>query len=64
MREEAGAFDREFADRLMEMARFRNRLVHFYFKVDDALVRKILEESLADLDRFSRDFRRFVGEKG
>lgn len=41
-----------FADRLGEMARFRNRLVHIYWDVDDARVHRYLEHELGDLDRF------------
>ncbi len=39
---------------LREMARFRNRLVHLYWEVDDARVHQYLQESLGDLDRFAR----------
>jgi uncharacterized protein YutE (UPF0331/DUF86 family) len=34
------------------MARFRNRLVHLYWDVDDARVYQFLQEALGDLDRF------------
>jgi uncharacterized protein YutE (UPF0331/DUF86 family) len=39
---------------LQAMARFRNRLVHMYFDVDDARVAEFLRTGLADLDRFAR----------
>lgn len=39
---------------LRQMARFRNRLVHLYWEVDDARVHQYLQESLGDLDRFAR----------
>jgi uncharacterized protein YutE (UPF0331/DUF86 family) len=35
------------------MARFRNRLVHLYWQVDDALVYTYLQDSLADLGRYA-----------
>ena len=38
---------------LRAMARFRKRLVHLYWKVDDELVYTYLQESLADFDRFA-----------
>jgi uncharacterized protein YutE (UPF0331/DUF86 family) len=38
---------------LMAMARFRNRLVHLYWDVDDAMVFSYLEERLGDFDRFA-----------
>ena len=35
------------------MARFRNRLVHLYWDVDDQLVAKYLSDGLGDFDRFA-----------
>ncbi len=35
---EIGFFDKEFVDRLVQMARFRNRLVHLYWNVDDEIL--------------------------
>jgi uncharacterized protein YutE (UPF0331/DUF86 family) len=53
---EAEFFDDEFADRLMQMARFRNRLVHFYWKVDDEIVYEILQTDVRDLEEFVKRF--------
>jgi len=36
------------------MARFRNRLVHLYWEVEDRLVYQYLQESLGDLEQFAR----------
>ena len=36
------------------MARFRNRLVHLYWEVDDSLVAEYLQSSVGDLQRFAR----------
>jgi uncharacterized protein YutE (UPF0331/DUF86 family) len=44
----------ELKPSLMAMARFRNRLVHLYWEVDDALVHQYLQERLGDLDLFAR----------
>jgi uncharacterized protein YutE (UPF0331/DUF86 family) len=33
--EEKGAFDSEFTSALTQMSRFRNRLVHIYWDMDD-----------------------------
>ncbi|WP_290724274.1 DUF86 domain-containing protein [Archaeoglobus sp.] len=49
---EAGFFDDEFAERLMRMARFRNRLVHIYWNVDDELIYEILQGDIEDLEEF------------
>ncbi len=38
---------------LRAMARFRNRLVHLYWDVDDELVYEYLQTSLGDFDRFA-----------
>ncbi len=49
---EKGAFDDEFSEQLVKMAKFRNRLVHLYWEVDDARIYKILEENLEDFIKF------------
>ena len=51
MREE-GAFDTEFSEELVKMAKFRNRLVHLYWEIDDTRIYKILEGNLGDLYKF------------
>lgn len=58
--EEANAFDKKFSLRLIEMAKFRNRLVHFYFAIDDKLLYEILQEGPEDLERFLHDFSQFL----
>jgi uncharacterized protein YutE (UPF0331/DUF86 family) len=42
------------------MARFRNRLVHLYWEVDDSLVVDYLQSSVADLEHFARAITRSV----
>lgn len=49
--EEEGIIDPDFADRLEMMARFRNRLVHIYWKIDDEFIYKIINENIDDLDK-------------
>ena len=44
---EEGAFDERFSEELIKMAKFRNRLVHLYWEIDDARIYKILEERFA-----------------
>jgi len=58
---EAGWFDAEFTDALVKMARFRNRLVHLYWDVDDREVHRLLNERLGDLERFLAEFGRAAG---
>ena len=43
-----GIIEADFTDRLVDMARFRNRLVHLYWDVDVDTVYKILQENLGD----------------
>lgn len=48
----AGVLPVEFADHLVSMARFRNRLVHIYWEVDDAELHCLLTAGVEDLERF------------
>ena len=48
---EEGAFDSEFSEELVKMAKFRNRLVHLYWEIDDTMIYKILEGNLVDLNK-------------
>lgn len=43
----------ELVDRLRAMARFRNRLVHLYWDVDDGLVADYLGSGPADLEAYA-----------
>jgi len=52
--EEAGIVPGVLADRLRRMARFRNLLVHMYWKIDYPVVHAILQEGLDDLESFAR----------
>jgi uncharacterized protein YutE (UPF0331/DUF86 family) len=45
---------------LIAMARFRNRLVHLYWNVDNALVREYLETRLADFESFLGEISGFI----
>lgn len=58
---ERNAFPPEFVDTLVRMARFRNRLVHIYWNVDDVELHGILVENLKDVRRFLKDFGAFIG---
>ena len=57
---ENGAFDFEFSEQLVKMAKFRNRLVHLYWEVDDARIYKILEENLGDFIKFIKSIAGFL----
>jgi len=42
----------DFTDRLIEMSKFRNRLVHIYWNVSDKMVVDILTEDIQDIEDF------------
>ena len=48
-----GIIEPERKEALINMARFRNRLVHLYWEVDDARVHDYLTSALADLEHFA-----------
>ena len=52
--------DADLAGRLRALVGLRNRLVHFYEEIDDALVFRSVPESLDDLDAFARAVARLV----
>ena len=58
---EKGAFDEAFINTLIRMARFRNRLVHVYWKVDDREIYNILQSNLQDIPIFLRKIGAFIG---
>ena len=60
---EKGAFSDELLERLIQMARFRNRLVHFYFKMDDETVVRILRENLGDFSAFMDAYGAFISSR-
>jgi len=59
--EEKGAFNAEFTHTLMQMVRFRNRLVHIYWDIDNTELYRILQTRLYDLRRFLREYSAFIG---
>jgi uncharacterized protein YutE (UPF0331/DUF86 family) len=57
---EKGAFDEQFTATLIQMARFRNRLVHIYWEVDDNELYRIIQTRLPDIKTFLENFGRFI----
>jgi uncharacterized protein YutE (UPF0331/DUF86 family) len=49
---EIGAIPSELVERLRRMAKFRNLLVHLYWKTDDAKVYRLIREDLGDIRAF------------
>ncbi|MFP4309127.1 MAG: type VII toxin-antitoxin system HepT family RNase toxin [Desulfococcaceae bacterium] len=49
---ENGIFDKELTSRLVQMAKFRNRLVHLYGEIQDDFVYRAITIDLKDIIRF------------
>jgi uncharacterized protein YutE (UPF0331/DUF86 family) len=49
-----GVTDSEFTDRLVRMAKFRNRLVHMYWEIDREDLYRILQEDVNDFREFQK----------
>jgi uncharacterized protein YutE (UPF0331/DUF86 family) len=59
--EKAGVVERALADDLRAMARFRNRIVHFYGEMDLQRVFNLLQGHLGDFDRYLVAIERYLG---
>ncbi len=46
------------SEKLIDMARFRNLLVHLYWKVDDGRIYEILKSELDDINKFIKQIAR------
>lgn len=57
---ERGAFDAPFTETLIQMARFRNRLVHIYWEVNNEELHGILQTRLGDVKQFLQKFGSFI----
>ncbi|MCK9419491.1 MAG: DUF86 domain-containing protein [Nitrospirae bacterium] len=60
---ERGAIDAEFTKTLMQMARFRNRLVHIYWEVDNEELYRLIHSHADDVRQFLKKFGLFIGLK-
>ena len=57
---EQGAFNKDFINVLKDMAKFRNRLVHLYWEVDDVQLYEILQTRLIDFKTFLNNIAVFL----
>lgn len=57
---EAGILDRGLAARMAELARFRNLLVHLYWRVDHTQVFRRMQERIRLLEEFQESIRAFL----
>lgn len=58
--EKAAIVDAALGERLRRMARFRNRIVHFYGEVDLRTVYGLLTDHLGDFDRYLAAIERYL----
>jgi len=59
---EQGVLPDDFVSIARQMVRFRNRVVHLYWAVEDDLVYQILQTNLADFDLFRQYVLEFFPE--
>lgn len=57
-----GVLSPELTLKLMDMARFRNRLVHIYWEVDDEMVYEILNQDINDIRIFLKVYLEFLNK--
>lgn len=60
---EEGVLGKERRDNYSAMARFRNRLVHLYWDVNNDLLYQYLQSGLVDLDAFAQSVSAFLGRR-
>jgi len=56
---EKGVISKDLTVKLIEMAKFRNRLVHIYWEVDDEVIYDIIKEDIKDIEKFMDKFTAF-----
>ena len=57
---ELGILDRDLQTRMSKMARFRNLLVHLYWRVDDREVFRVASEHLGDFEEYLQSVGRYL----
>lgn len=46
---EIGFFNEELLEKLVKMAKFRNRLVHIYWEIDDEVIYEVLQDDITGI---------------
>lgn len=60
---EEGILGKKLADKLEDMARFRNLLVHRYGEIDNRRVLEIIKHNLKDIKEFEKEIQKFMKEE-
>ncbi len=61
---EEGVVPESLLPRLIEMARFRNLIIHDYARIDDARVYGLLKKRLDDFDAYARAIAAYLEQEG
>ncbi|MEN4029561.1 MAG: DUF86 domain-containing protein [Methanobacterium sp.] len=59
---ECGVISKDLMEKLIEMAKFRNRLVHIYWEVDEEVIYEIIKEDIRDIEEFMDKFMEFLNK--
>ena len=57
---ELAILEKDLSDRLVQMAKFQNLLIHLYWEVDNERVYQILVKNLDDIDQFLEAIGKFL----
>ena len=57
-----GVLEKDLVGRLLEMVKFRNMLVHLYWKIENDRLYKYLKENLGDFEAFKEAIRKYLKE--
>lgn len=60
--EQHGFFDGELSSRLQDMARFRNRIIHLYWNIDNDMIYDVLRADIRDIKQFLDCYLRKIRE--
>ena len=57
-----GVLEKDLVGRLLEMVKFRNMLVHLYWKIENDRLYRYLKENLGDFEAFKEAIRKYLQE--
>ncbi|WPX08428.1 type VII toxin-antitoxin system HepT family RNase toxin [Anaerocellum danielii] len=55
-----GIINDKFSTRLSQMAKFRNKLVHLYWEIDDSLVYRFIKENMQDFEEYICCIKKYI----
>lgn len=58
-----GVIEGAFAERLIKMAKFRNRLVHLYWDLDKEMIYQFVRENVEDFKLFEKKVIDYLSKK-